>query len=163
MSNQNYNKQALIDEAKAKMLGADPFGVAYEALYGLVAMAYRETGAINHEIIGFNFKDGAIEKVNVLLVEEEHLTQIHRIIESLLQQFPVVAQIMEAWASPPSLYEPSQHPERQEVISIHIHTDEAYSVASCPINPNTRTVEKTPLFPVIRTAGKMAYKIQTRH
>lgn len=163
MSNQNYNKQALIDEAKAKMLGADPFGVAYEALYGLAAMAYRETGAVNHEIIGFNFKEGAIEKVNVLLVEEEHLTQIPRIIESLLQQFPVVAQIMEAWASPPSLYEPSQHPERQEVISIHIHTDEAYSVASCPINPKTRTVEKTPLFPVISTEGKMAYKIKTRH
>lgn len=163
MNHQNDKKEASFDEEKAKMLGADPFGVAYEALYGLAAMAYRETGAVNHEIIGFNFKDGAIDKVNVLLVEEEHLTQIPQIIESLLQQFPVVAQIMEAWASPPSLYEPSQHPDRQEVISIHIHTDEAYSVASCPINPKTRTVEKTPIFPVISTEGKMAYKIKTRH
>lgn len=163
MDKQNNKTEASVDEDKAIMLGTDPFGIAYEALYGLAAMAYREIGAVNHEIIGFNFKAGEIEKVNVLLVEEDHLTQIPQIIESMLQQFPVVAQIMEAWASPPSLYEPSKHPERQEVISIHIHTDEAYSVASCPINPKTRTVEKTPLFPVIRTEGNMAYKIKTRH
>ncbi|MFC5550303.1 hypothetical protein [Massilia aerilata] len=150
--------------ARNKALGNDPFVVAYEALFGMVREVYRQTGGVNHELIGLDFNDGKVSGVNVFVIEDESAKErIPGNIEAMLLKWPIVAHVMEAWESPAEGIAPAEHPERKDIIAITLHSIHAARTASCEVDPQACTVHKADLLPIEKLEGRLGRRFETRH
>lgn len=153
-----------IANAKTQLLGDNPFNVAYEVIFGMVTSVYGQTGGVNHELIGLDFKDGKVSGINVFLIEDEaSVARIPMNVERMLLKWPLVAHVTEAWAAPPDGIEPSDHPERKDIIAILIHSQDAAMTASCEVDETLRTVNKAVLRQVEKIGGRLGRNFETRH
>jgi hypothetical protein len=153
-----------IASARDKALGNNPFEVAYDAIFGMIEMVYGQTGGINHELIGLEFKEGKVSGVNVLLIENSAaIDRIPDNIESMLLKWSVVAHVMEAWEAPPDGTPANVHPDRKDIIGIALHSLDGAMLAACEVDPLSRSIRRGELRTVERLEGRLGRKFETRH
>ncbi len=142
----------------------NPFKMAYEDALGFLVGFYMEEGRIDHQIFGYTFKDGEIDGVGIFLVEEKHMNDIPNIIQSMLMNHQVIAHCMESWSAPSPEFRPSEHPLRDECLSVILYSDDgAVSAAMCPLNTKSRTIQKGELQAISGLKGRMAREMDVRH
>lgn len=157
-------KSERIASARDKALGNNPFDVAYDAVFGMIEMVYGQTGGINHELIGLDFKEGKVSGVNVLLIENNAaVDRIPDNIESMLLKWSVVAHVMEAWEAPPDGTPANLHPDRKDIIAITLHSLDGAMSAACEVDPQSRAVRRAELLTVERLEGRLGRKFEARH
>lgn len=152
-----------IAQASANKLGSNPFEIAYDAVFGMVQEVYRQTGGINHQLMGIEFKDGKIARVNSLPIDAENINRLSENLQLMLTKWPVVVHVAEAWQAPDEGVPASKHPGRKDIISITIHGEEVAASASCEVNLATRQVKKGPLHPVNKIEGRFARPLAVKH
>lgn len=150
-------------QAVADNLGQNPFEVAYEAIFGMVKEVYGQTGGVNHQLLGLDFKSGKIAGVNCLQVDNDNINRLPDNIQNMLDRWPVVVHVMEAWEAPPGSIPAHEHPEKKDIIAITIHADGIASAASCEVNAATREVKKGPLLAVQKMEGRFARPLAVKH
>lgn len=150
--------------AKEQTVGDDPFSVAYDAIFGMVEAVYKQTGGVNHQLLGLGFKDGKVNSVNSLPIEDQDaLARVPVNIERMLLKWSLVAHVFEAWEAPPDRMKASEHPDRKDIVSIMIHSMDAVMTAGCLVNEAERTVYKAELLAVEKIGGRLGREFETRH
>lgn len=114
--------QPLLDAARAEQLGTDPFAAAFDLIYGMVEAVFTKTGGINHELIGIDFEGGKPTGVNVLLVT--HVDEVPRQRALMLERWPMVAHVFEAWEAPDDSMPAHVHPQRHDIVAVMLHTSD---------------------------------------
>lgn len=153
-------KMILTNEDRDKMLGVDPFTSAYDLLYGMAESVYRQSGGVNHELIGMEFKDGKPSGVNIQLVKRTE--DVPRLREQMLQNWPMVAHICEAWAAPDTSCPPHLHPQRKDIVGISLHTIEFMALAQCEVDDATNTIKRGELLMPTEVAGRLGRPVRQR-
>ncbi len=155
------SKTILTDDIRAKMLGVDPFGVAIDLIYGMAEAVYTKTGAINHQLIGLEFEAGKPTGVHVLLVKR--VEDVPALQEKMLQHWPLVAHVFEAWLAPPgSEAPPHAHPLRQDVVVISLNSPEVAMFCNCPVNGAKRTINRGEFIVPTAIGGRLGRHIGPR-
>ena len=160
---QRGTKDERVGKAKTSTMGDSPITKVYDVIFGLVDMLYTKTGGINHELIGFDLKNGEVAGANTLLITKENINHIPERVGQMLNKFPVVAHICEAWEAPSADVLAVEHPERKDVIAIVIYTESSAFTASCEVNPKNQTVKKGELHETVSLQGRMAHQLPQKH
>ena len=155
------SKLALTAEKREEMLGNNPFILAYDLVFGMVNTVFSKFGDVNHELIGIDFDDGKPTGVNVLVVHR--IDDVPRLREEMLNKWPMVAHVFEAWAAPDATVAPSIHPLRYDVVNVVLHTSDMAAVAVCRANAEMKTVEKADLEHQYQLGGRLGRELPTRH
>lgn len=153
-------KVILSNEDRDTMLGVDPFTVAYDLLYGMAESVYRQSGGVNHELIGLDFRDGKPSGVHVLLVKRTE--DVPRLRDQMLQRWPMVAHICEAWAAPDASCAPHAHPQLKDVVGISLNTIEFMAMAQCEVDDVTNTMKRGDLVMPTAVAGRLGRAVSQR-
>ena len=153
--------QVLSTEQREHALGRDPFTPAYDLIYGMVQAVFAQQGEVSHELIGVDFEAGKPVGVSVLVVRR--IEDVPRLRADMLERWPMVAHVFEAWAAPDAAVAPSLHPLRYDVVNVALHTSDMAAVAMCRANASRRTVEKTDLIYPDQIGGRLGRELPTRH
>lgn len=154
-------RTALTDEMRAEMLGENPFKPAYDFIFGMVEVVYTSSGGVNHELIGIDFLAGKPTGVNVMVVRR--IEDVPRLREQMLQNWPMVAHVFEAWAAPDASVPASQHPQRYDIVSVMLNTSDMVAAASCRVDPGQKTIERGELVFPSGVGGRLGRELPTRH
>lgn len=152
---------ALTEAERAGMLGDNPFNSAYNFLFGMAEVVYKSTGGVNHELIGMDFDAGKPTGVNVMLVRR--IEDVPRLREQMLQKWPMVAHVFEAWAAPDASVPASEHPQRYDIVSVMLNTIDMVAAASCRVDPGKKTIERGELLYLSGVGGRLGRELPTRH
>jgi hypothetical protein len=151
----------LTEEMRAGMLGDNPFIPAYDFLFAMLEPIYTASGCIDHQLIGIAFQDGMPTGINVVNIRR--IEDVPRLREQMLQRWPLVAHVFEAWVAPDTSAPPSKHPERVDVVSIMLNTSDILASAPCRVDPVRRTIERAELTFPDRVDGRLGRELPTRH
>jgi len=152
--------QTLREEMRAKMLGTDPFKVAYELIYGMVETVFTQAGGLNHELIGMEFEGGKPIGVNTLPVTR--VEDVPRLRARMLERWPMVAHVFEAWAAPDASMPAHAHPDRYDICAIMLHTSEFVAIANCRVDVAQKTIERAELCIPEALAGNLGRAMAPR-
>lgn len=144
-------------EERAAALGSDPFRVAYDAVFGMAERLWTEAGCVPHQLLGLEFEGGNLRQVHVLRIDRPEDVPLRR--AQMLERWPMVAHVCEAWGAPDLSHPPSLHPRRQEIVAIMLNTEEFMAAAQCEVNPADRTIKRAELRMIDRAEGKMGRSI----
>lgn len=167
---QKANRPALTDAQRQASLGPEPFAPTYDLIFGMAESVFTKVGSFTHQVIGLDFQDGKPTGVNVLQIR--NIEDVPRLVDDMLQKWPMVVHVFEGWAAPPdSNVMPSEHPKRYEIINMMMHTSDQAAAAMCRIDGKRRTIERgTLLFPDHiggriggRIGGGLGHPLPTRH
>jgi len=161
MSEKKRNEKPLLTlEDRAVMLGSDPFKATYDLVYGMVEAVYTQAGGVNNELIGIDLEAGKPIGVNVTVIKRAN--DVSRLRDEMLEKWPLVAHVCEMWADPDASVPPHEHPDRQDIVGITLHTLDCVAIASCPTNEAEKTVERGELLMPIEMSGRFGRKIPPR-
>jgi hypothetical protein len=110
---------------------ADRFGAAYEMMFEMAEMLVSRTGHLRQELVGFEFEGGSPMPARAMRVEQSDV--LNRLMQQMLDRWPVVAHIFQGWSLPDASSAGYQH-IRYEVIVIALHTRESACVATCRVD-----------------------------
>lgn len=142
-------------------LGETPFETAAEKIIAEVSATYKKTGSIAHQLMGIHFSAGAIS--GAVAVEIRRKSDVVRMREHMLNSFPMVAHIFEAWIAPDSAARPSQHAQRQDVVAIMLHIEGAMGAINCVVDPLTRSITPGPIIVPDQVEGNFRRELGPRH
>lgn len=154
------NIEPLTPEARFSMLGSDPFPTCMDQVYGMAEYVYSRSGMVNHQLIGLEMLDGSVTGVNVLYVKR--IEDAPKLRDELLQRFPMVAHVFEAWSAPDRTAAPSAHPKRTEIVSISLHSLEAAVFMQCPADPKQRKVVRGEVIVPTEVKGRLGRELEKR-
>lgn len=146
-------RPALTEAERAAMLGDNFFTTAYEFLFGMVERMYVDAGGVANELIGIDFDSGKVCGVNVLLVRRTE--DVPHLRDQMLEKWPMVAHVFEAWAAPDTSVPPSQHPLRYDVVSVVLHVSDMVAAGMCRVDPGSRTIERGELLHPTEVRGRL--------
>lgn len=137
---------------------------AFDAVYGLVEHVYTRTGGREHQLIGLDLDESEQNVVgfNAVPIDYERRSSVPEMVDLMLTRWKLVVHAVEAWSSPPGDCAPSEHPERQDVVVITIHSQASIVTAACVVDPEARTIQKGALFEA-RLEGPAGRKLPMRH
>jgi len=150
----------LSDAARSEQLGIDPFPAAFDLIYGMVETVFTETGGVNHELIGIDFENGKPTGANVLLVI--NIEEVPRLRALMLERWPMVAHVFEAWAAPDASVPAHAHPDRYDIVAIMLNTLEFMAVANCRVTVATKTIERAELMMPDQVQGRLGRQLGPR-
>lgn len=153
--------QVLNAEQREIALGSNPFAPAYDLIYGMIKTVFSQVGGVNHELIGVDFEAGTPTGVNVLVVKR--IEDVNRLRAEMLEKWPMVAHVFEAWAAPDESVAPSTHPLRYDVVNVALHTSDMAAVAMCRADAENRSVVKADLIYPDQIGGRLGRELPTRH
>lgn len=139
------------------------FEIAYDAVFDIVKEVYRQTGCINHQLMGLEFKLGEIVRINSLPIDAENINRLPENLQLMLAKWPVVVDVFEAWSGPAGEGPASKHPNRKDIVAIMIHGAEVASSASCEVDMVTKEVKKGPLVSVEKIEGRFGRPLAVKH
>ncbi len=154
-------QQALTPEQRDLALGSNAFTPAYDLIFGMVNAVFSKEGEVNHELIGLDFEAGKPVGVNVLLVKR--IQDVPRLRAGMLEHWPMVAHVFEAWGAPDASVAPSAHPLRYDIVNIALHTSDMAAVGMCRADSKAKTVEKADLIYPDKIGGRLGLDLPTRH
>ena len=152
--------QPLSEAVRAEKLGNDPFSAAFELVYGMVETVFTKAGGINHELIGLDFEQGVPTGVNVLLVRD--VQDVPRLRALMLERWPMVAHVFEAWEAPDASMPAHAHPQRHDIVAVMLHTSDLIAAANCRVNPAARTIERAELIMPSEVQGRLGRVLPPR-
>jgi len=155
------SRPGLTDARRAEMLGESPFIPAYDFMFGMVEYVYTNSGGVNHALYGVDFVAGKPTGVNVLVVQR--IEDVPRLREEMLQKWPMVAHVFEAWAAPDASVPASEHPDRYDIVSVMLNTSDMVATASCRVDPDKKTIERGELLYPSGVGGRLGRELPTRH
>jgi len=88
---------------------------------------------------------------------------VKSIIGMMLEKFPVVTHVCEAWTAPDFKFQPSEHPEKQDIVAVAIYSGSSVYMTTCNADERNRRVEKATLFKASAVGGRMAYQHPQSH
>jgi hypothetical protein len=147
-------------EDRNRRLGNDPFKAAYDLIYKVVAGVYTETGGVNHELIGIDFDSGKPTGVNVVLIKR--VGDVPSLRDQMLLMWPMVVHVCEAWSAPDASCPPHDHPKRQDVVAITLHTIEFAATASCLVDEKEQSIRRGELVMPTEMGGRLGRPIVQR-
>lgn len=142
-------------------LGTEPFMPAFDLVFGMVEHVYSHIGGVTHQLIGIDFEAGKPIGVNTLDIR--HVTDVPYLRSKMLEKWPMVAHVFEAWAAPDASAPPSAHPLRYDVVNIMLHTNEIAAVAPCRVDAVKKLVERAELIYPDQIGGRLGREMPTRH
>ncbi|MBY0464779.1 MAG: hypothetical protein K2W33_07520 [Burkholderiales bacterium] len=151
----------LTDEERLQMLGENIFGPAYDFLFNMAQHVYTSVGGVNHELIGVDCKDGKPVGVNILRIRR--IEDVPRLREEMLQKWPLVAHVFEAWAAPDASCPAHAHPQRYDIVSIMLNTIELSAAATCRVDEARKTIERGELQFLSALGGRLGRELPTKH
>ena len=108
----------------------ETFESAYDLMFEMVEMLACRTGHLRQELVGFEFRDGTPVPARAVKVEQSDV--LGRLMQQMLDRWPVVAHIFQGWTVPDAT---SDHQRvRCEVIVIALHSHDAACMATCRID-----------------------------
>lgn len=142
-------------------LGDDPFTPAYDLIYQLLAAIFMQSGRLQNELIGLEFEHGQPKQASVVNVQDiEHVPVM---LDQMLQRWPMVVHAFEAWLAPDRSYPTSEHPLREDIVSLMLHTQDVVAAAICPCDATTKIVHKAELVFPDAIGGRGARKLPVQH
>lgn len=136
---------------------AVPLKEAYDYLFGVVSRTYAERNEYPQELVGIRFDDDGMSELHVLTVDSPMKHAIPSVIDKMLLDYPLVAHLAEALASP------SGNPEHQvNVILFSFYTEGGITIAACPIRQEGAILQGV-LEHVISQAGTPFRDVPVRH
>lgn len=155
-------RKTLTPEQRARALGVGAFAEAYEFIFNRVEAIYTTTGGINHQLIGVDFEEGKPMTLSILPVRRPEDVQRNR--PSMIERWPLVAHVVEAWAAPDeTVMPPSAHPQRFDVVSIMLFTPDCAAAAMCRVDEADRTIEQAELIFPDQIGGRFGHALPQRH
>jgi hypothetical protein len=134
---------------------------AYEAVYGMVEAVYTEAGGVTHQLLGIDFDGDAVTGVNYVGVTRKEA--VSELVAGMLKKWDVVVHVFEGWHSSRMDGPPSQASDKQDIVSITVHTQSSVHVAVCFVNEAAKSIEKAELVPVDGIGGVMGRSLPTQH
>lgn len=125
----------------------------FDKVFELQKMVYKEFGGVQHALMGMDFKAGEIQTVGTLHIKRKE--DVQHLLSDMLERWPMVVQVFEAWAAPDASTAPSKHALRQDVVCFMLHTTDVVAAAQCRADAASRTLEQAPLVYPDRVEGTM--------
>lgn len=135
----------------------------YDHIFELSAKAYGQTGGVNHELIGVEFRGSVIRGLSRVSIAEGEKSKVQPMTASMLKNWPIVVHVMEAWLAPPSDVAPHAHPERKDVVMIMVHTEASAYVATCVVEPGAKAIKKDELLKLDGVGGRFGRELPKQH
>lgn len=157
----NPANQVMSTGQREVALGSDPFAPAFDIGFGMVNAVFSKAGGVNHELIGFDFEAGVPVGMNVLVVERTE--DVARLRAEMLERWPLVAHVFEAWAAPDASVAPSAHAQRYDVVNVALYTSDMAAVAICRVDVEKQKVVKGDLIFPDQIGGRLGRVLPTRH
>lgn len=125
----------------------------FDRVFELQRIVFKEFGGVEHTLMGLDFKAGEIQTVDTLRIKRKE--DVQHLLADMLERWPMVAHVFEAWVAPDASTAPSKHAMRQDVVCFMLHTTDVVAAAQCRADAASRTLEKAPLLYPDRVAGTM--------
>lgn len=135
----------------------------YDHIFELSEQVYSQTGGVKHELIGIEFRGSQIRGLNRVPISEGENSQVKPIMSRMLKKWPIVVHVMEAWLAPPTDVAPHSHPERKDVVLIMVHTEASAYVATCVVDPESKTTMKDELLKLDGVGGRFGRDLPKQH
>lgn len=135
----------------------------FDNIFDSIQRMYAETHQASNSLLGIVLVDGKISDVVVVPVTFEMRDFVPKFIEAMLVSFPVVMHVCEAWGAPSAEFNPSEHPEKKDIISFVIYSGSGVYVSTCDADEKKFIVTKGGLFKAGFVGGRMAYQPPTAH
>jgi hypothetical protein len=161
---EHKNKSAelpLTEDQRYIALGSDPFSKAYDLIFGMINEVFYKTGGVNHELLGFDFDAGKPIGVNVISIRR--VEDVPMLRSQMLERFPMVAHVFEAWEAPDQSMPAHAHPLRHDIVSAMFHTIDMVAVATCRVDVKERTIERAELIFPEHLGGRLGVELPQRH
>jgi len=158
---QKAARPALSLAQREAALGSEPFAVAYELVFGMISAVFAQAGCLTHELIGIEFEAGKPTGVNVLAIRRTE--DVPRLRTEMLDKWPMVVHVCEAWAAPDLSAAPHAHPLRYDIVSVMLHTLDMVASAACRVDVARRTIERSDLLFPDQVGGRLGCELPTRH
>jgi hypothetical protein len=148
---------------KSKELGNNTLHEAYETMFNMVEYVITNQGFIDNQIMGLEIRNGKIIGVHDLPVKDENIDLTPVYIEKLLEQFPMVVHVFEAWTAPDTTVKPSEHPDRKDTVQMMFYTEASVHVSTCQKDVENNTVTKGELIRPDEIGGRLTKHTPTTH
>ena len=155
------SKPVLTDIQRAQYLGADPFTASYDLIFDMIHSVFTNTGGVLHELIGIDFEAGKPIGVNVLTIHR--VEDVPHLRTQMLERWPMVAHVCEAWEAPDQSAPPHAHPLRYDIVSVMLHTTDMAAMASCRVDIDKKTIQRAELFFPTHVGGRLGVQLPQRH
>lgn len=125
----------------------------------MISEMYKELGKVDNCLYGLVYeKDEIIRVAYVDLHEDSAVQNAPLIIQRMLQEFPVVVHVFEAWLS-----NPVAGIKKVDIVGFIFNTETGAWVANCFSNPKECAFEKVALQKIEIIGGTQARIFQTLH
>lgn len=132
---------------------------AYDLMIPMISAMYKELGKADNCLYGLVYdKDEIIKVAYVNLEDDSAVKNAPLMIQRMLQEFPVVVHVFEAWLS-----KPGAGMKRLDIVGFIFNTEAGTWAANCFSNPKEHTFEKVSLQKIEIIGGTQARTFQTLH
>lgn len=135
----------------------------YDHIFALAELAYSQSGSVDHELIGIEFRGSQIRDLNRVRISEGEKNKVQPIMARMLKKWPIVVHVMEAWLAPPTEVAPHAHPERKDVVLIMVHSEASAYAATCVVDPEAKTIKKDELLKLDGVGGRFGRDLPRQH
>lgn len=146
-------RPVLTEAARMQRLEGVSFEDVYNTVFERQKSLFEQEGGVQHSLSGLDFEGGVIKSVGTLAVRRKE--DVAHLLPAMLEQWPMVVHVFEAWMAPDPSSAPSAHPHRQDIVYISLHTTDVVAAANCLANPIIPSLEKAPLLFPDRVEGTM--------
>lgn len=146
-------RPALTEAERMQRLAEVSFEDVYDTVFEMQKTMLEREGGVPHSLCGLDFDGGAIKAIGNLTVKRKE--DVSHLLPTMLEQWPMVVHVFEAWMAPDASSAPSAHPRRQDIVAIALHTTDVVAAANCLVNPIGPSLTKAQLLYPDRVEGSM--------